>query len=114
MSIDINQLIQDMKEGASQIIDRDVTVVVGFSERQLKALAKQTELIIKGVVNGDIDEDLQDFFLDSLKEMTLNFAKTLQGLLMVTIENVWNALVGILWGAISTATGIDLALPSAD
>ena len=114
MSIDINQLIQDMKEGASQIIDRDVTVVVGFSERQLKALAKQTELIIKGVVNGDIDEDLQDFFLDSLKEMTLNFAKTLQGLLMVTIEEVWNALVGILWGAISTATGIDLALPSAD
>ena len=114
MSIDINQLIQDMKEGASQIIDRDVTVVVGFSERQLKALAKQTELIIKGVVNGDIDEDLQDFFLDSLKEMTLNFAKTLQGLLMVTIEEVWNALVGILWGAISNATGIDLAVPSAD
>jgi hypothetical protein len=52
--------------------------------------------------------------LDSLEDMALNFAKTLRGLLMVTIEKVWNAIVGVLWGAISTATGIDLAAPSAD
>lgn len=114
MSIDINQLMADMKEAASKVINQDVTVLRGFSERQLKALAKQAELIAKGVVTGDIDEDLRDFFLDSLENMALNFAKTLRGLLMVTIEKVWNALVGILWGAISTATGIDLAAPSAD
>ena len=114
MSIDINQLMVDMKEAASQVINQDVTELRGFSERQLKALAKQAELISKGVVTRDIDEDLRDFFLDSLEDMALNFAKTLRGLLMVTIEKVWNALVGILWGAISTVTGIDLAAPSAD
>lgn len=114
MSIDINQLMTDMKDAASQVINQDVSVLRGFSERQLKALAKQAELIAKGVVTGDIDADLRDFFLDSLEDMALNFAKTLRGLVMVTIEKVWNAIVGVLWGAISAATGIDLAAPSAD
>lgn len=114
MTIDLDQLMTDMKNAASQVINQDVSVLRGFSERQLKALAKQAELIAKGVVSGDIDDDLRDFFLDSLEDMALNFAKTLRGLLMVTIEKVWNALVGVLWEAISTATGIDLATPSAD
>lgn len=62
----------------------------------------------KGIASGDIDEDLRDFFLDSLKEMAKNFAKTLAGLAAVTIEKVWNAVVGVLLGAIQTATGIAL------
>lgn len=114
MSIDIEQLITDMKGAVSQVINQDVTVLRGFSERQLKALAKQGELIAAGVVSGDIDEDLRDFFLDSLEDMALNFAKTLRGLLMVTIEKVWNAIIGVLWKAISSATGINLATPSAN
>ena len=112
MSINIEKLMNDIKDAASQVINQDVTVLRGFSERQLKALAKQAELIASGVVSGDIDEDLCDFFLDSLEDMALNFAKTLRGLLMVTIEKVWNAIVGVLWSAISAATGIDLATPS--
>jgi hypothetical protein len=40
-----------------------------------------------------------------------NFAKTLRGLLMVTIEKVWNAIVGVIWKAIETATGIALPIP---
>ncbi|EFK11769.1 conserved hypothetical protein [delta proteobacterium NaphS2] len=114
MSIDIEKLITDMKDAASQVINQDVTVLRGFSERQLKALAKQADLVASGVISGDIDEDLRDFFLDALEDMALNFAKTLRGLLMVTIEKVWNAIVRVLWGAIGAATGIDLAAPSAN
>lgn len=113
MSINIEQLITDMKSAISQVINQDVSVLRGFSERQLKALAKQGELIAIGVASGDIEEDLRDFFLDSLEDMALNFAKTLRGLLMVTIEKIWNAIVGVLWGAIDAATGIDLTAPSA-
>jgi hypothetical protein len=114
MSIDVNQLVTDIKAAATQVIDQDVTELRGFSDRQVKALALQAELIAKGVISGDIDEDLRDFFLDSLEDMALNFAKTLRGLLMVTIEKVWNAVVGVLWGAIQSATGIGLAPPSAN
>jgi Arc/MetJ-type ribon-helix-helix transcriptional regulator len=114
MPIDLEQLMNDMKYAASQVIKQDVTILRGFSERQLKALAKQTELIAAGILSGDIDEDLRDFFLDSLENMALNFVKTLHGLLIVTIEKVWNAIIGIIWGAISTATGINLVSPPAD
>ena len=104
----------DIKNSASQVINQDVTVLRGFSERQLKALSKQAKLIADGVKSGDIDDDLTDFFLDALEDMALNFSKTLRGLLMVTIEKVWNAIVGVLWGAIEGATGIGLTAPSAD
>lgn len=103
-----------MKEAASQVINQDISALRGFSERQLKALAKQAELIAKGIASGDIDEDLRDFFLDSIEDMALNFAKTLRGLLMVTIEKVSNAIVRVLWSAISAASGIDLTPPSAN
>ncbi|MET1253994.1 hypothetical protein [Aliikangiella maris] len=112
MSLDVNQLIIDIKQAASGVINQDVTVLRGFSERQVKALAKQAELIAKGIAAGEIDDDLKDFFLDSLEDMALNFAKTLRGLVMVTVEKVWNAVVNVLWSAIGTATGINLTAPS--
>jgi hypothetical protein len=112
MSINVDQLIESIKDAASQVINQDITVIRGFSERQVRALAKQTELIASGIISGDIDEDLRDFFLDSLEDMALNFAKTLRGLLVVTIEKVWNAVVGVIWRAIESATGIRLTVPS--
>ncbi len=112
MAIDVDQLVEDIKAAASQVVNQDVTVLRGFSERQVKALALQADLIAAGVISGDIDDDLRDFFLDSLEDMAMNFARTLRGLLMVTIEKVWNAVVGVLWGAIEGATGITLAAPA--
>ena len=114
MALDIDLLMMDMKNAASRIINQDVSELRGFSDRQLKALAKQADLIAAGVISGDIEEDLRDFFLDSLEDMTLNFAKTLRGLVMVTIEKVWNAVVGVLWDAISSVTGIQLTAPAAN
>jgi hypothetical protein len=114
MSIDIEELMNEITNAASEVINQDVTVLRGFSERQVRALAKHAELIANGIASGDIDEDLRDFFLDSLEEMTLNFVKTLRGLLMVTIEKVWNAIVGVLWKAIGTATGITIGAPVLD
>ncbi|WKD51464.1 hypothetical protein [Microbulbifer spongiae] len=108
MSLDVNQLISNIKDTASTIIAHDITEIRGFSERQLSALALQAQLITKAILNREINEDLRDYFLDSLEDMALNFAKTLRGLLAVTIEKVWNAIVGVLWSAIEACTGISL------
>lgn len=110
MSLDVDQLITDIKDAASTVINRDVAEIRGFSERQVKALAQQARLIAAAIVSGEIDEDLSDYFLDSLEDMALNFARTLRGLLAVTIEKVWNAVVGAIWGAIESATGLPLKL----
>lgn len=109
--IDIPALINEMKSAASDVLDKDVTTLRGFSERQLKAIAKQAELVAKGIASGEITEETREFFLDSLEEMALNFVKTLRGLLTITIEKVWNAVVGVLWKAIEAATGFELKSP---
>ena len=108
--IDISKLMEDIKSAATEVLDKDVTTLRGFSERQIKAMAQQSALLAKGIAAGEITEETREFFLDSLEDMALNFAKTLRGLLMVTIEKVWNAVVGVLWKSIEAVTGI--ALPT--
>lgn len=110
--IDVNILMSNMQSAASQVLGKDVTKLRGFSERQMKAIAQQAELIAMGIASGGITEETQEFFLDSLEDMALNFAQTLRGLLMVTVEKVWNAVVGEIWKAIAAATGLDLPDPT--
>jgi hypothetical protein len=111
MAIDVAQLIEDIKDAASQVLNKDVATLRGFSERQVKAIAQQAAFVEAGVLSGEITEETRDFFLDSLEDMALNFVKTLRGLLMVTIEKIWNAIVGVIWKAIETSTGIALPRP---
>lgn len=110
--IDVKQLAKDITNAASNVLDKDIKELRGFSKKQVAALAKQSELIGKAIASGDIDEDLQDFFLDSLEDMALNFVKTLRGILVITIEKVWNAVVGVIWRAIESVTGLSLSLPA--
>jgi hypothetical protein len=106
--IDISSLMEQMQTAASSVANKDISVLKGFSDRQIKAIALQAQLVAEGIASGQITEETQEFFLDSLKTMTQSFANTLQGLAKVTIEKVWNAMVGVLWGAIGTATGVDI------
>lgn len=109
MTLDINQLIQDIKNISTEILSKDVTTVRGFSNRQLKGIATQTSLVASGIASGEISEPLREFFLDQLVELVKNFVQTLVGLLLTTIERLWNAIVNLLWGAVAKATGITLA-----
>lgn len=100
MTDNTKNLIQEIKAIATSIIEKDITTVRGFSERQVEAIAKQTELIQIGVLSGDIDEDLLDFFLEGLEAMVQNFINTLKGLLLVTLEKLWNSIIILLYEAI--------------
>ncbi len=101
--------MQDISAGISAAINQDVNHIKQFSTRQLKALAMQADLISAGILAGDINEDLQSFFLSSLNDMVLNLAKTLQGLIIVSIEKVCNIIMAVLTSAISTVTGINFS-----
>ncbi len=115
MAIDVDKLVSAMKLAASDVLKTDVTTLRGFSERQVKAIAQQAAFVELGIRTGQITDETKDFFLDGLEDMALNFAKTLRGLLMVTIEKVWNAVVGVLWTAIrESIPGIVLPIPTID
>jgi hypothetical protein len=74
----------------------------------LDGIAAQTSLIASGIASGEITPATRDFFLDQLIELAHNFVNTLIGLIISTVEKLWNAIVVVLWGAISKATGIQL------
>lgn len=108
MALEINQLTEEIKNTVSAILNKDVTTLRGFSSRQLNGIANQTSLIASGIASGEITPATRDFFLDQLVELAHNFVNTLVGLLVATIEKLWNAVVSVIWGAISKATGIQL------
>lgn len=109
--IDIAQLVADLKDAATAVLKKDVTALRGFSGRQVEAIAQQAKLVGVGIATGEITEATRDFFLDSLEDMTRNFVRTLRGVTMVTVEKVWNAMVTVVWKALSKATGLALAMP---
>ena len=113
MGINTAQLVIDMKAAASAELNADVSAFRGFSERQLEAIAKQTEFVAIGIATKQITEETKDFFLDAIEDMSLNFVKTLRGLILATVEKVWNALVGVIWKALSDVTGLVLPVPVA-
>lgn len=100
MTENVVNMINEIKTISSEILNKDVTTVRGFSERQVEAIAKQTSLIQMGIATGDIDENLREFFLDGLEAMTRNYINTLKGILLVTLEKLWNALVDYLYRAV--------------
>jgi hypothetical protein len=111
-TIDIGALMGQMQTAAAAVLNHDVTTLEGFSEEQLHDIANQAALIAEGVVEGSIDPPTRDYLLNSLAEMSRSFVNTLVGLAVVTIEAVWNAVVGVLWAAINKATGLSLVVPS--
>lgn len=108
MPINIDQLIQDIKTTATTIITKDVTTIRGFSNRQLNGIANQAALVASGIASGGITNATRQFFLDQIIELVQNFAESLVGLIMATIERLWDALVNLIWQAISAATGVNL------
>lgn len=103
--LDVNQLVADIKTAATGVLKKDVTELRGYSEDRLEAMAKQAKFIAEGIASGDITDNTREFFLESLEDDIKNFANTLRGLVLVTIEKVWNAIVEVVWGAIGKAAG---------
>jgi archaellum component FlaC len=106
--IDISKIISEIKNTGLATLEKDISTITGFSERQVTALAQQTKIVARGILTGEITKETREFFLKSLKEMAENFVRTLQGILDVLIDKFLNAVIGILWKTIETAVGFKL------
>lgn len=78
--------------------------ISGIVENQGRLLAKQAAHIAKSRVNGSLkdDDDLYRFYLQSLEDNAIATAKAIVMLSALTIEKAWNAVAGVLWGAMRT------------
>lgn len=112
-SLDPAILMDKVRSAASDILQRDVTELSGFSQSQLALLAQQAQAIsdmqLAGVFDGN--DELRDHFTQQLETMSRNFVRVLRGIAAVTAEKLVNAIVATLWSAIGSATGMVLPLP---
>ncbi|MFV3074168.1 hypothetical protein [Niveispirillum fermenti] len=108
---DVGALVTQITNEATAIVGKDIKLVAGFSEQQLEGLAAQAALLADGIATGRIRPALQDYFLDSLKQSAANLLRVLVGVVLVTLEKLWNAVVGALWDALSKATGLGFIAP---
>ena len=109
--VNIQTLLVDIGVAASNVVNKDISTVQGFSQDQLQAIAQQSVLIAGGITDGSIGPATRDFFLQSLQEMVGSFANVLAGLAVIEVEKVLNAITGVIWGAINQATGLNLIPP---
>ncbi len=81
--------------------------ISNFVDNQGRLLAKQAEDIAKSRLTGSLvqDDELFEFFLENLKTNAENMAKSIVMLTILTIEKAWNAVAGVLWGAIRSILG---------
>jgi len=85
--------------------------ISSFVTKQSKAIATQAAWITESRISGVLksDDELFDFFVSQLKDSIESMAHAVAVLTVLTIEETWNAVVGIVWGAINTAlTGAGL------
>jgi hypothetical protein len=109
--IDIGKVVSDIKTAATGVLGKDISAVEGFAETQLQMLAQQAAWIAQDTLSGQLSADLRDYFLENLKTLTGDFLNTLRGLVVITLEKLWNAVVGVLWDAIGSAIGVNLVAP---
>ncbi len=115
---DTEAIGKDIVDTLNGILNDDISRYVSFFKSQTLGLAKQAAWIAEATATGEIDADTRDWFIGNLQRMTEDFIRTLVGLTLLTIEKAWNAVVGILWGAINTALDaasipIQIPVPSA-
>lgn len=113
--IAIDKLVDGLLDKLSDAINEDIKNHVQFADRQVKALAKQAAWIAADTMSGELDDKERDWFLDDLSELSANFARTVAGLTILTIEKAWNMIVEEIWktinSAVTTVLGTALPLP---
>ncbi|HWA88519.1 MAG TPA: hypothetical protein VG889_00680 [Rhizomicrobium sp.] len=110
-AVSLQQLVSDINAAVTGVLQKDVTTYTGYNQRQVQAMAQQTLWITTASASGQLTPELRDFFLKQLEDSALVFAKTLAGLAMITIEKVWNAVVGVIWNTVNTAIASVLPTP---
>jgi hypothetical protein len=98
------QILGDMVSALKGELGDGYSSIRSFVESQGKLLAKQAESIASSRLNGTLknDDELYHFFLESLEHNAQNMTRSIVMLSALTIEKAWNAVAGVLWGAIRT------------
>lgn len=103
IGIDIDKLAAAIAAAVRGSVENGVRAGSAFIEKQSRGLAVQAAMITDARLAKKIDKDDFEFFTIQLRTLTENFARSVASLTIITLQKAWNAIVGVLWGAINQA-----------
>src|SRR5690554_1325690 len=105
--MDVEQVVGETVASLREVVGSDWNAVAGFADKQAKLLATQAAWIAESRVLGALREDYElfEFFSKQLERMTLDFARSLSSLTLLTVEKAWNLVAGVLWKHVNLALG---------
>lgn len=104
-AINIDQVAADIVEALRGELTQVFNSTASFARSQARHLAAQAALIAEGRITGEIDDSLLRFFDTQLRVMARNFARAMAMRALITLQRAWNAIVGVVWGALNGALG---------
>ena len=111
--INVNELLQNIGDAMSNILNTDVKLLRGYSKAKAHTIARFTKLIAEGYANGEIDEAELEQELDELDDMVARFIRNIKALANTTIERLIKAVTTTLYDAIKgVAAGAGVPLPA--
>jgi hypothetical protein len=101
------QILGDIVAALKGELGEGYSTIGNFVQNQGRLLAKQAEDIARSRLEGSLagDDELFQFFLEGLERNAENMTRSIVMLTALTIEKAWNAVAGILWGAIRSILG---------
>jgi hypothetical protein len=109
----VDQLMKDMIGAVSGIANKDLSVVKGLWKSQVEKIAQQTVWFAEAdkMRMFKNNKPLRDHFLKGIDDVARLCAQTLQAIIVVTVEKIWNTLVDTVWTALGKAVGFALPRP---
>ena len=107
-----NVFAKNITTAVNGIAGQDMTAVQGFASNQLQSLANQAALIAGMIEANEFTDDERDFYLIGLQQMAMGFAQTLIGIVVVVVQQIYNAIINAIYTSINTIAGVALGLPA--
>ena len=104
--LDVDSLVDKILTAATEAVDEGTGKLSEFSKDYARDIANYSALIAKGAMPGGwiVDDDLSGW-VKSLKRMVREFACMVAALIVIAVENVINAVLGVIRAAVEAIIG---------
>jgi hypothetical protein len=89
---DIDKVVNASIAAATNAAQKDVTQIAGFARSQFQAIAENAAGIVADRLAGKLTEAEADLLIKRIPKLVQATINTLQGLAVITLEKVWNAV----------------------
>jgi len=101
--IDVDKLIKDSITAATNAAQADITQVAGFARSQFQAIAENAAGIVADRLAGKLTDAEVELLMRRVPKLVQATINTLQGLALITLEKVWNAVAATVQDAVKLA-----------